>query len=382
MHHNKKNRVMVNNPFILYGYESEKYFCDRKQETRELQQLLENGNNVALIAPRRIGKTGLVENLFHQRQIQKKYYTFLIDVYATKSLEEMVMAMGTSMLSSLRPFGTKVMQRFTGFLSSLRSGISFDPMGNPSWNVEIGDIRQPQTTLDEIFRYINEADKPCIVAIDEFQTIAQYRQEKVEELLRTYIQHCRNANFIFSGSQRTMMGEIFLDPSHPFYQSTSMMNLNPIPLDKYTDFAVGLFEESGRQLQPEVVGNIYQRFEGITWYMQRVLNGLYSITLPGSTCSTDMIDGVIDSILQANEFTYQSMLFQLPLKQKELLVAISKAGKAQNITSTDFVRRYHLSSTSSVQSAIKGLLEKNFVTSTFGVYEVYDRFFAMWLIRK
>ena len=113
MHHNKKNRVMVNNPFILYGYESEKYFCDRKQETRELQQLLENGNNVALIAPRRIGKTGLVENLFHQRQIQKKYYTFLIDIYATKSLEEMVMAMGTSMLSSLRPFGTKVMQRFT-----------------------------------------------------------------------------------------------------------------------------------------------------------------------------------------------------------------------------------------------------------------------------
>lgn len=382
MHHNKKNRVMVNNPFILYGYESEKYFCDRKQETREIQQLLENGNNVALIAPRRIGKTGLVENLFHQRHIQKKYYTFLIDIYATKSLEEMVMAMGTSMLSSLRPFGTKVMQRFTGFLSSLRSGISFDPMGNPSWNVEIGDIRQPQTTLDEIFRYINEADKPCIVAIDEFQTIAQYRQEKVEELLRTYIQHCRNANFIFSGSQRTMMGEIFLDPSHPFYQSTSMMNLNPIPLDKYTKFAVGLFEESERQLQSEVVGNIYQRFEGITWYMQRVLNGLYSITLPGSTCSTDMIDGVIDNILQANEFTYQSMLFQLPLKQKELLVAISKAGKAQNITSTDFVRRYHLSSTSSVQSAIKGLLEKNFVTSTLGVYEVYDRFFAMWLIRK
>ena len=373
---------MVNNPFILYGYESEKYFCDRKRETLELKQLLANGNNVSLIAPRRIGKTGLVENLFHQPQIQKKYYTFLIDIYATKSLEELVMAMGTSMLSSLRPFGTKVMQRFTGFLSSLRSGITFDPAGNPSWNVEIGDIRQPKTTLDEIFRYINESDKPCIVAIDEFQTVAQYRQEKVEELLRTYIQHCRNANFIFSGSQRTMMGEIFLDPSHPFYQSTAMMTLDPIPIDKYTEFAVGLFEESGRQLKPEVVSDIYQRFEGITWYMQRVLNGLFSITLPGSTCSTEMTDGVIDGILRANEFTYQSMLFQLPLKQKELLVAISKAGKARNITSTDFVRRYHLSSPSSVQSAIKGLLEKNFVTTTFGEYEVYDRFFAMWLIRR
>ncbi len=373
---------MIKNPFILYGYESEKYFCDREQETRELQQLLENGNNVALIASRRIGKTGLIQNLFHQDEIQKNYYTFLIDIYATKSLEEMVIALGASMLTSLRPMGAKMMQRFTGFLSSLRSGITFDAMGNPSWNVEMSDIRQPKTTLDEIFRYINEADKPCLIAIDEFQAVAQYRQEKVEELLRTYIQHCKNANFIFAGSQRTMMGEIFLDPSHPFYQSTAMMNLGPIPLDKYTAFAVRLFHESGRQLMPEVVTDIYDRFEGITWYMQRVLNGLFAITLPGTICSQDMIDVVIADILRANEFTYQSMLFQLPLKQKELLVAISKAGKAQSITSADFVRQYHLSSPSSVQAAIKGLLEKNFVTSTLGVFEVYDRFFGMWLTKK
>lgn len=57
---------MVSNPFILYGYESEQYFCDRKDETQQLLQSLENGNNVALIAPRRIGKTGLIGNLFHQ----------------------------------------------------------------------------------------------------------------------------------------------------------------------------------------------------------------------------------------------------------------------------------------------------------------------------
>jgi AAA+ ATPase superfamily predicted ATPase len=94
---------MINNPFILYGYESEKYFCDRKEETKQLLQLLENGNNVALIAPRRIGKTGLIENLFHQRKIQKRYYTFLIDIYATKNVEEMIAVMGASMLSSLRP---------------------------------------------------------------------------------------------------------------------------------------------------------------------------------------------------------------------------------------------------------------------------------------
>ena len=372
---------MVNNPFILYGYESEEYFCDRKEETSLLLQYIENGNIVALIAPRRIGKTGLIENLFHQTKVRKGYYTFLIDIYATKNVEEMIAVMGASMLASLKPLGTKVMQQFTNFLGSLRSGISFDSMGNPSWNVEIGDIRLPRTTLDEIFQYINAADKPCIVAIDEFQTVCNYPEGKVEELLRTYIQHSRNARFIFSGSQRTMMGEMFLSPARPFYQSTTMMNIGSIPMEKYCRFAQGHFKKAGKILPAETFQTVYELFEGITWYVQRVMNELYIITSTGTSCSKEMIDVAIDNILRANEFTYQSLLFQLPPKQKKLLLALSKAGKATSITSTDFVRRWHLDSASSVQSAIKGLLDKNFVTANLGTYEVYDRFFALWLTR-
>ena len=373
---------MINNPFILYGYESEKYFCDRKEETSHLLQLLENGNNVALIAPRRIGKTGLIENLFHQRQVKKDYYTFLIDIYATKNVEEMIAAMGSAMLSSLRPLGTKVMQKFAEVLNSLRSGITFDAMGNPSWNVELGDIRVPHTTLDEIFQYINNADKPCLIAIDEFQTISTYPNGKVEELLRTYIQHCRNARFIFSGSQRTMMGEMFLSPARPFYQSTTMMNIGCIPKDRYCDFAQKHFAEADKTLQTEVFHAVYVNFEGITWYVQRIMNELYAITSAGTACTTDMIEVAVNNILRANEFTYQAMLFQLPPKQKELLIALSKAGKSDAITSSKFIQRWHLPSASSVQSAIKGLLDKNFVTMNLGVYEIYDRFFALWLTRK
>lgn len=370
---------MINNPFILYGYESEEFFCDRKEETKQLLQLLENGNNVALIAPRRIGKTGLIENLYHQPKIKKKYYTFLIDIYATKSIEDMIMAIGSSMVSSLRPWGTKVMRKFTDFLTSLRSGISFDHMGNPSWNVEVGDIHTPRVTLDEIFQYIESADKPCIVAIDEFQSVSQYTEGNAEALLRTYIQHCRNANFIFAGSQRSMMAEMFNSPARPFYQSTSMMSLGCIPMDKYCLFAKNHFKAADKTLPDIVFQTVYQRFEGITWYVQRIMNELFAITSPRTNCTVEMIDLAINNILRANEFSYQSLLFQLPPKQKMLLVAISKAGKATAITSAEFIRRWHLPSTSSVQSAIKGLLEKGFVTTALGVYEVYDKFFAMWL---
>lgn len=370
---------MINNPFILYGYESEAYFCDRKDETRQLLQLIENGNNVALIAPRRIGKTGLIENLYHQPKITKNYYTFLIDIYATKNMEDMIMAMGSSMVSSLRPWGTKVMRKFTDVLTSIRSGISFDCMGNPSWNVEVGDIHTPRVTLEEIFQYIESADKPCIVAIDEFQSVSQYPDGNAEALLRTHVQHCRNANFIFSGSQRSMMAEMFNSPARPFYQSTSMMNLGCIPMDKYCLFAQNHFKAADKTLPAIVFQTVYQRFEGITWYVQRVMNELFAISSPGTNCTVEMIDQAINNILRANEFNYQSLLFQLPPKQKMLLVAICKAGKATAITSAEFIRRWHLPSTSSVQSAIKGLLEKGFITSTLGVYEVYDKFFAMWL---
>ena len=377
----EKQDSMVNNPFILYGYESEKYFCDRKTETQELKRLVTNGNHVALIAPRRIGKTGLIENLFHQKDIQRDYYTFLIDIYATKNIEELIMAMGASMLSSLRPKGAKVIQKFVDILSSLRTGISFDAMGNPSWNVEVGDIRLPRTTLDEIFEYIDTADKPCIIAIDEFQTVSCYNDGKIEALLRTYIQHCRNAHFIFSGSQRTMMGEMFLSPSRPFYQSTSMMNIGSIPIDKYSAFAQKHFKEADKGISAQAITKVYQRFEGVTWYVQRVMNELFSLTPQHGTCDEDMLDIAIKNILRANEFTYQSLLFQLPIKQKELLMAIAREGKAQNLTSSAFVKKYRLTSSSSVQSAIKGLLEKNFVTSNLGVYEVYDKFFALWLLK-
>ena len=372
---------MINNPFILYGYESEKYFCDRKSETDELKRLITNGNNVALIAPRRIGKTGLIENLFHQKDIERQYYTFLIDIYATKNQEEMVLAMSTSMLASLRPKGRKLMMDFVNLLTSLRTGITIDAMGNPSWNLEVGNIKQPRTTLDEIFRFIGEAAKPCIIAIDEFQTISNYGSDNVEAILRTYIQHCRNAQFIFSGSQRTLMGEIFSSPSRPFYQSTAMMTLAPIPVDRYTEFAQRHFAEAGRRIDAEVVTSVHQKFEGITWYIQRVMNELFSMTPQGEECTPEMVPVAIDNILRANEFNFQSMLFQLPPKQKELFIAICKEGKARSITSSAFIRRYHLPGSSSVQSAIKGLLEKNFVTSTLGVYEVYDKFFSMWILQ-
>lgn len=369
------------NPFITSAYISPAYFCDRVMETTVLLRYLTNGNHVALISPRRLGKTGLIAHSFHQNKIQQEYYTFLIDIYATKNLQELVFELGKSILNGLRPFGKKAWDAFLNSVSSLRSSISFDYTGNPSWNLEMGDIKAPAVTLDEVFQYIEHADKPCLIAIDEFQVIAKYPEKNVEALLRTQIQHCNNATFIFSGSQRHMMGEIFTSPSRPFYQSTAIMDLKPIQEEVYCEFAQHHFSNNGKHIETDAVHNVYQRFEGITWYIQFVLNSLYSLTQDRETCTIDKVEIAIDNILAQLSFTYSSLLFQLPAKQKEVLMAICKEGKAKEITSSRFLNTYKLTA-SSVQGAIKGLLDKDFVTYELGIYSVYDKFFEEWLRRQ
>ena len=95
-----------------------------------------------------------------------------------------------------------------------------------------------------------------------------------------------------------------------------------------------------------------------------------------------MVDEALEIILRDNNVIFESLLFQLPPKQKDLLMAICQEGKATQITSGKFIKKYHLPSASSVQSAIKGLLEKEFVTMEMGVYEVYDKIFGLWLKQR
>ena len=118
------------NPFITSGYRSKEYFCDRTEETSLLIKQISNGNNVALISPRRLGKTELIEHLFRQPEIQSHYYTFLIDIYATKNLQEFVFEFGKSVLNTLKPKGKKIWETFLNTLQSLRTGITFDEKGN------------------------------------------------------------------------------------------------------------------------------------------------------------------------------------------------------------------------------------------------------------
>jgi len=367
------------NPFITSGYAGAEYFCDREEESRELINHIKNGDNITLVATRRMGKTGLIEHCFSQKEIARTHYTFFIDIYATRSLRDMIFAMSKEIVRGLKPFGTKAIGLFIQTVRSLKAGVSFDSKGTPQFNLQLGEINNPEATLDEIFSYLESANKPCIVAIDEFQQVASYPEKNVEALLRTHIQRCRNARFIFAGSQAHIMGIIFLSAARPFYQSTAMMHLNSISLPLYTAFARRHFKRADKQIKAETVEAVYRLFGGVTWYVQKMLNQLYVTTVQGDTCGVEMVAPALQSIIDSYKYTYSEILFRLPEKQKELLLAIAQEPEARAVTSGEFIAKYSLSSASSVQSALKGLAEKDFVVRTGDSYRIYDNFFAIWL---
>lgn len=376
--------MIERNPFITKGYAGAEYFCDREKETKDLVKFLTNGNNMALISPRRIGKTELLHHVFAQPEIKDNYYTFIVDIYATTSLRDLVNVLGKEILNTLKPEGRGAWEVFLNTIQSLRHEITFDINGNPTWSLGLGAISNPEVTIDEIFRYLNEADKPCLVAIDEFQQIERYTNEswQVEATLRTYIQNCVNATFIFSGSHRHMMTGIFLSPNRPFYQSVIMMSLPPISVDKYKDFAVNKFEKAEKKLDEKVVDCLFDQFGSVTAYIHRTMNILFSNTEKGGICTTDMIQPAIDEIITISSDSYEALYYQMPEKQRLLLLAIAAEGHANSISGGAFIRKYRLPSASSVLSAVKGLLEKDFVTQEKGTYWVYDLIFVLWMRRK
>ena len=370
----------VKNPFVVGRYLSKEFFCDREEETAFLRKQIENGRNVALISERRIGKSGLIEHFFHQPDILENYHVFFIDIYSTTSLSELVYTMGKEIYEQLKPKATQWKEKFFQVITSFRVGFKLDSFsGTPTFDLGLGDIQTPQTTLDEIFQYIEESDKPCIIAIDEFQQIGEYAEKNVEALLRTKIQHCHHAQFIFSGSKRHMMTNMFNSPSKPFYQSAITMGLQPIPADTYCAFAVGLFEARNRHIIPDTVNTVWQQYQGYTWFVQMMMNELFALTDPSATCTSDMLQQARNNIVMAQEAAYKDLMSLLPPKQKMVLQAIAKEGNAKGITSSQFIKKYSLNSASTVQSAVKQLLKNDLVTVSDNVYRVSDFFFTQWL---
>ena len=370
------------NPFIVSGKIEPEYFCDRVSESASLIKSLTNGNNLVLISPRRMGKTGLIHYCYDKEPICGNYHTVFIDILHTTSLREFTFLFGKSIFEAIIPLGQKMLTSFVHTLKSLSGKFSIDLVTNmPTFNLELGDITRPAMTLEEIFTYLENADKPCIVAFDEFQQIAHYPEKNIEALLRTHVQQASNTHFIFAGSEYHIMQKMFMSSARPFYNSADTLELKAIDIDIYTEFVIKLMKSGDRTITPQLVKTIYQLYRGNTYAMQKTFNELYSMLGEGEACTPDSLVTAINNVIDSKEALFREMLSGINDKHKPLLYAIAQDGEAERLTSAQFVKSHKLASASAVQYSAAQLLSKGVLTRLNGKYSVNDPFFALWINR-
>lgn len=367
---------VIENPFLISGYESPLYFCDRETEAKDLLETLKNGRNITLSSPRRLGKTGLIKHVFYQLK-QSGATVIYIDLYPTGSLNDFTKAFASAVLGQLDSNPVKALKKISSVIQGLRPYITLDPLtATPKIGLDIA-LGTENSTLEKVFDYLKKSGKTCYIALDEFQQISYYPEENVEALLRSYIQDLHNVHFIFSGSRKHLLGEMFLSPKRPFYQSTSEKTIGAIDENVYYHFAAAFFKSQGRFLPEEIFRQLYDTYDGYTWYIQMIMNRLYA--KEDRELDSASVQESIGDILKENEFYYQHLLRVYPKGQVKLVKAVAKEKKVKEITAGSFIAKYSLTATSSVKSALTRMLEDEILYRTDDGYIVYDRFFGQWL---
>lgn len=369
------------NPFIITAdYYGARYFCDRQAETETLEGNIANGRNTVLISSRRMGKSGLIAHVFNRDFVQSNFKTFSIDLYPTSSLSEMILLLAKEITGQLKSREERIWESFLGIVKSLRPGFKVDSVtGQFVFDLSLGEIVHPADSLREIFQYLESSDIPCVVAMDEFQQIAEYPDNNVLELLRSHVQKCKHTWFIFAGSDRRMMEKLFNNPSEPFYMSCSPLYLDAIDYDKYLAFSKKHFEEAGKRLTDDCFKGIYDLFEGHTWYVQRLMNELYAWTKPGEVANLPMMENALTFVIKTYARTFQEQMSTYPEAQKQLLIAIAKEGNAELVTSVAFCKKHSMKSPSTVQSALRVLHDKGIIRKEGNSYSITNRLLGMWL---
>lgn len=372
---------MQKNPFILEPFRSKEYFCDRERETEELIHNITNGRNTTLISPRRLGKTGLIFRVFEEiDQRHLPFETIYADISDTLSLREFIKVLSDAVVAKL-----KKPQRISAFFQSLKSVrpvLELDPMtGSPQLSFTFANTSQMQDTLTDVLTYLESYPKMIVVAIDEFQQIREYEGINMEAILRKHIQNLHNVRFIFCGSKKHTMTDMFTNAKKPFYESTSFCYLAKLQVNVYASFIRKHFELAGKSIDDESLDYILKWTRIHTYYTQRLCNEVFSLS--SDKVNSAVVMTAIQAILNSERERFLEIRQLITRSQWKMLGAIAKEGSVSQITSSGFLSKYGISSGPAALRNIQALTDKELVLVTNDEsgtsYSVYNVFLSRYL---
>ena len=344
----------MNSPFPYERLPNTNEFFGRTKELEKLSTIAKYSNNLLIHSKRRMGKSSLIKTFFEQNK--EDYLCIYVDIFDITSKEDFDLKTAiknlTSLFKRVRVEPTIDPNTLEYSIKPIVATLSFEEM------------------FEDFFNSLNELSKTnkIILAIDEFQQIANITDVKLDAMMRKYIQEKQNISYIFLGSKRHLLTSLF-EYKAPLYELATHFELKPLELEAIFEYA-----KKYLNISLEMCQYLYERSDGETKMIQQILHLLY--IQKEKTITKEEIDTVIKEIINSKDSSYKLLFDTLGNNQKIALkiVGIYKSG----VFASSILTQYNIKK-QTLQSSIDTLLKKELIDKEDDRYFIPDRTFELWV---
>ncbi len=371
------------NPF-QYGKEvSGENFCNRKKEIEDLLNHMRSSGNLMVYSQRRFGKTSLIKKSLDIARAEG-----MVTVYADLSsvLSERIFVDVYSRAISQALVGPidKMLILAKEIFKRLRPTATIDDTTQmPKIELEIDpkeSAKNIEDVMDSVERYQKKLGRKIVVCLDEIQEIGRLSTDYLEKVMRSHIQTHKDICYVFCGSKRHLIYEMFNNPNRPFYRSAAPYPIDKIPRNELISFVKSRFKSTSKSINDEAALRIMELCEDHPYYVQYFCHILWDQTTKTPVTVTD-VENAVDVLLSREWAAYSNTWDLLPLQQKRMLVALAKKNPDDKMTSGDFLSRFELGYPSVASAALLSLEKKDMVDKQSGEYTIIDVMFRRWILK-
>jgi uncharacterized protein len=372
----------MSNPFEYGITVTGASFCNRRQELADLTRAMENSERIFLYSERRLGKTSLVLHVLRNLD-RDRFIVVYVDLWATDGETSFATATAKAITQATGMTAERLLEIAKRLFSRLSPSVTLDAEGKPKVAFGVGTAVQPQQDIEEVLaapaKLAAETGLKFVMVFDEVQRILEYEDDHVERLLRSVIQQQTNVGYIFLGSQKHLVQEMFLKQSRPLYRSAGHYPIAPINVEHWRPFIREKFEKADKRIDDQMIDQICQLTEGHPFYTQHLCHALWERCEPGHQVTEAAIKHGLQTLLARESYAYTALWESLALNQRRLLKGLALERTSAAPFSSAFAMRYGLGTSSNVQRAATSLVKRDLIDREDRGFTVIDRFFRLWI---
>lgn len=354
----------MNNPFKFGSVVDEPYFTDRINELAYIKHSMNSANHIVLISPRRFGKTSLVKKAI--KEINRP--SIFINLQMAVSVENLASLL-LKEIFKLRPF-EKVKHLMTHF--RVIPTISTNPFSD-AVDVSFQPSLDTTAILEDAFALLEKVSSPTkriITVFDEFQEIMGI-EKGLDKRLRAIMQEQQNINYIFLGSQESMMTQIFERKKSPFYHFGMLMHLDKIPYDDFMQYITQRLPLKYDTQAKDIAKDILNTTLCHPYFTQQLASQVWEI-LTYSDVKEDIVKEAVEQLTIIHDLDFERLWMNFNKTDKYILLNLAHKKQPSSTRSLP---------TSTIYSSVKRLMQMGYIIKT-NEYEIEDPFFRNWLIKK